>query len=1335
MGENSRHARNTKRPWMPAGIDGCLREARGSHRGKRGRRDPGGPPRRNLQGEFLGRGPPGRRPGKDNYLKDGMERRGPHGPNFPMGPYPGAMPEWKRHAHDDWSPTTAQADSRGPMGRELWRNEHLGPWEDYVKFHPSDRRPRRGGGRGMGSRGPKPHMFSNSMDRSLVNMDVGALDIERSRSVPSVGAFCADLRQPSHGDDLGHAVSLKSGSPVAGKGWGDVQLEPRLLLPGQKDGEAVVCDVKLEPRGSEDLDQGCGEVWDGSDGQGKRQRKLGFGDSISKKQPGSKQNEDGSASPGASPQEAQAEGSTADEDAEPLAQEPAVAQEKAKQIADKMEKLEKELDELERAITENKRVEHERSQAVEKIGKGLKNIENETIADGADWASSSEGAGGLEDAEADRLSGSCGTSCESRSLLSPHLQELSKPGTVEGPNKDTDGPAEPEIQPSVAERTVSMEQSTDRSPLPPSGQHLDTASLASDPELSTTEQHLGHLAPSSSSGLFEDNRCVDIVKQNMATAKEARRGAKSTLPTGFVKPDWGPMLPCPLPPSSHELLALARIVRVRQNRREATEASLQEDYSRRADEFRLFMEREVTGTGELLGPKKPGRGSFRPKSQYEEAKIMREIMGKKELAEMCQMPESCTGTWDHGRIFVDKNRLVEDPEAQLLEEDNCNPWSADEKKVFMDKFIEHPKDFRTVASFLEHRTTADCIGFYYQNQKLEVFERVRLKQQLKKRRSTADARKFSIQHMLPPSQRPRPAAVSQPSPRTRPKRTIAQQPQQQAQQQLPQQQQRRTCRPDALPRGRMQFRFGEKARSFLVGGPGDSKGQAMVEYEGFEEVAGRDEGVGSKARGAPKEDIAEGGLGRQAANPVLEALDRTLNAEPVQELTCAQRRTLHKEDVVTHPPLFKREGPVEHRTVDESLQESEDPRFGRSAVGQLHLDGFVEHPGPHSGLQGSFPLFGPPPKAAGQGSPPNSAAPPTYVDPQLLSSMFGASNSLALPTFLPSGDLAGMVPHGAENAAASANAQTLPTMEAAPMPSALSSTPPLFGVSFPKSGAGNTNAPPVCGQDHGLDEPSNVQTSTGHGGKGYPRMGMAASSRGSTEAKTGQGGVATVTPQVLSLVQDVLRRAMSQGATHSGAQPESTMNVFQLLTDLNHLARLKGGSLGPASPQPQAPSPSPPPLFLPRSSMPSSVPTHPDQPAAHAPWGVAQSSGSTANPVNVHGQQLAQSGVGGPGAEGLRSADGTALFGSSWQQMLGVLGATGGVRDAANEVLSRAAASGAVSQQWPVAEVGWAAHGWQGDARLGLFGPGVLHGGGEGRCGGAEGSLGHDNQPFEGGSS
>ena len=42
------------------------------------------------------------------------------------------------------------------------------------------------------------------------------------------------------------------------------------------------------------------------------------------------------------------------------------------------------------------------------------------------------------------------------------------------------------------------------------------------------------------------------------------------------------------------------------------------------------------------------------------------------------------------------------------------------------------QDFHMIASFLDHRSTQDCVQFYYKTQKLDEFAAVRRKQQLKK---------------------------------------------------------------------------------------------------------------------------------------------------------------------------------------------------------------------------------------------------------------------------------------------------------------------------------------------------------------------------------------------------------------------------------------------------------------------------------------------------------------------------------------------------------------------------------------------------------------------------
>lgn len=50
-------------------------------------------------------------------------------------------------------------------------------------------------------------------------------------------------------------------------------------------------------------------------------------------------------------------------------------------------------------------------------------------------------------------------------------------------------------------------------------------------------------------------------------------------------------------------------------------------------------------------------------------------------------------------------------------------WTEAEQKVFIDKFLINPKNFRKIASYLPFKSTADCVAFYYRSKK-----RLRLKQ-------------------------------------------------------------------------------------------------------------------------------------------------------------------------------------------------------------------------------------------------------------------------------------------------------------------------------------------------------------------------------------------------------------------------------------------------------------------------------------------------------------------------------------------------------------------------------------------------------------------------------
>ncbi|KAJ8747257.1 hypothetical protein K2173_014403 [Erythroxylum novogranatense] len=81
--------------------------------------------------------------------------------------------------------------------------------------------------------------------------------------------------------------------------------------------------------------------------------------------------------------------------------------------------------------------------------------------------------------------------------------------------------------------------------------------------------------------------------------------------------------------------------------------------------------------------------------------------------------------------FSSSNGLVEDPCAVEKEREMINPWTSAEIEIFIDKLSLFGKDFRKIASFLNHKTTADCVEFYYKNHKSDCFERAKKSKKVK----------------------------------------------------------------------------------------------------------------------------------------------------------------------------------------------------------------------------------------------------------------------------------------------------------------------------------------------------------------------------------------------------------------------------------------------------------------------------------------------------------------------------------------------------------------------------------------------------------------------------
>ncbi len=68
---------------------------------------------------------------------------------------------------------------------------------------------------------------------------------------------------------------------------------------------------------------------------------------------------------------------------------------------------------------------------------------------------------------------------------------------------------------------------------------------------------------------------------------------------------------------------------------------------------------------------------------------------------------------------------------------HVNPWTDVEKCIFLDRFLQHPKDFRKIASFLKNKTTRDCVAFYYDSKQSIPYKRA-LREHLQRKKRKID---------------------------------------------------------------------------------------------------------------------------------------------------------------------------------------------------------------------------------------------------------------------------------------------------------------------------------------------------------------------------------------------------------------------------------------------------------------------------------------------------------------------------------------------------------------------------------------------------------------------
>lgn len=81
------------------------------------------------------------------------------------------------------------------------------------------------------------------------------------------------------------------------------------------------------------------------------------------------------------------------------------------------------------------------------------------------------------------------------------------------------------------------------------------------------------------------------------------------------------------------------------------------------------------------------------------------------------------------------NGIVSDWKKREKAEMHVNPWNDLEKCIYIDKFLQYPKNFARISSFLSNKNTGDVIAFYYRTKKVVDYKAMLREQQLRRRGS------------------------------------------------------------------------------------------------------------------------------------------------------------------------------------------------------------------------------------------------------------------------------------------------------------------------------------------------------------------------------------------------------------------------------------------------------------------------------------------------------------------------------------------------------------------------------------------------------------------------
>jgi hypothetical protein len=141
------------------------------------------------------------------------------------------------------------------------------------------------------------------------------------------------------------------------------------------------------------------------------------------------------------------------------------------------------------------------------------------------------------------------------------------------------------------------------------------------------------------------------------------------------------------------------------------------------------------------------RVGARVKSEADMEEIMdnlqEQALEDKKMRSYAVIPPILLDAKERRITYHDNNGFIDDMELVYKSRQFLNIWTPSEKEIFKEKYLQHPKNFGVIASFIERKSVSDCVQYYYLSKKTENYKQLLRKSRQRTRSSRNNTQKVN----------------------------------------------------------------------------------------------------------------------------------------------------------------------------------------------------------------------------------------------------------------------------------------------------------------------------------------------------------------------------------------------------------------------------------------------------------------------------------------------------------------------------------------------------------------------------------------------------------------